>query len=319
MSNFLSPFSAHSSRPPRQLGATARPASPEKLVPDSLSLGSDSDSDSKSDSSQDDDELGDESEEVLNQFPMLNGPQRAAKIPTPSIVSPIASSSTAPSIARGRKKVPLEPGHSSLDWSRLKSSNTDLRGVPRISRYTPSEIALHKKRDDCWMAIAGKVYNVTHYMKFHPGGQGQLMRGAGKDATELYFKVHPWVNHENILGEQCLVGYLIPESSKREEPAPRPTTLSPAKPPASNNLGPSSSSSLPISTSKLEASSTTPLNNTTTTSGPSFQFAVPEIPKRVAVATAASVSSSSHQQTPLLDDKNVFESSSLASSLDEQC
>ncbi|KAJ3106740.1 hypothetical protein HDU97_005666 [Phlyctochytrium planicorne] len=235
MSNFLSPFAAHSSRPPRQLGPSARPASPDRLA--NISLGSDSeDHDSNKGTLQEtDDDLTNQSEEVLNQFPMLNGPQRIAStipspLPVPTFVIPDApassSSSTAPNPIRPRKKVPLEPGHSALDWNRLKASNTDLRGVPRITRLMPSEIAQHKKRDDIWMAISGKVYNITHYMKFHPGGPTQLMRGAGKDATELFFKVHPWVNFDYILSDRLLVGYLIPEGSKKPEEMAPPERLS---------------------------------------------------------------------------------------------
>ena len=36
---------------------------------------------------------------------------------------------------------------------------------------------------------AGKVYNMTPYMKFHPGGVDELMRGAGKDCTILFDEV----------------------------------------------------------------------------------------------------------------------------------
>lgn len=34
------------------------------------------------------------------------------------------------------------------------------------------------------------------------------MRGAGKDATELFMKIHPWVNVDMLL-DKCFVGYLI--------------------------------------------------------------------------------------------------------------
>ncbi|KAI8815978.1 uncharacterized protein EV422DRAFT_610606 [Fimicolochytrium jonesii] len=109
---------------------------------------------------------------------MLGGPQRASSPSTP------------------RKKVSLAPGRSPLDWARLLFSGRDLRGgVKQLARFTPSE---------------GNVYNVTHYIKFQPGGAGQLLRGAGKDATEVFMKVHPWVNVDGLLGK-CQVGYLVKE------------------------------------------------------------------------------------------------------------
>lgn len=59
----------------------------------------------------------------------------------------------------------------------------------------------------------GKVYNLTPYMKFHPGGVDQLMRGAGKEkeGERLFNEIHPWVSWENMLGE-CLVRILVSES-----------------------------------------------------------------------------------------------------------
>jgi len=35
----------------------------------------------------------------------------------------------------------------------------------------------------------GAVYNVTEYMKFHPGGVAELMKAAGMDGTQQFNEV----------------------------------------------------------------------------------------------------------------------------------
>jgi cytochrome b involved in lipid metabolism len=58
------------------------------------------------------------------------------------------------------------------------------------------------------MAYQGKVYNVTPYIPFHPGGKAQLLRGAGKDCTALIQKIHPWINIDHML-DKCFIGYYV--------------------------------------------------------------------------------------------------------------
>jgi cytochrome b involved in lipid metabolism len=38
------------------------------------------------------------------------------------------------------------------------------------------------------MALDGIVYNITPYVRFHPGGGKELLRGAGRDGTKLFSK-----------------------------------------------------------------------------------------------------------------------------------
>jgi cytochrome b involved in lipid metabolism len=47
------------------------------------------------------------------------------------------------------------------------------------------EVAQHALEADCWMAINGKVYDVTEFVKTHPGGKA-ILQGCGKDATQLF-------------------------------------------------------------------------------------------------------------------------------------
>ncbi|KAL0084941.1 cytochrome b5-like heme/steroid binding domain-containing protein [Phycomyces blakesleeanus] len=136
------------------------------------------------------------------EFPSRDGPQRL-----------VAAATKQP---KNRQKVRLEPGHSPLDWARLKSSGKDLRGVSQLSRYTLDDIKRHNTLADAWTAIQGKVYNITPYLKFHPGGVKDLMRIAGKDGTRLFMLTHSWVNTDFML-DACMVGFLVPGRSSDDD------------------------------------------------------------------------------------------------------
>lgn len=90
-------------------------------------------------------------------------------------------------------------------------------GPPK--KVTKAELRAHKSEFDCWTAYRGKVYNVTQYMDFHPGGKKMLMSVAGKDSTALYDKYHRWVNAESILAK-AIVGILVDDPD--EEPIIEP-------------------------------------------------------------------------------------------------
>ena len=66
---------------------------------------------------------------------------------------------------------------------------------------------------DAWTEYQGKIYNITPYLPFHPGGPAELMKGAGRDGAKLFMEVHPWVNWDGMLTE-CLVGILVAEGEE---------------------------------------------------------------------------------------------------------
>eukprot|EP00038_Savillea_parva_P007501 m.170615 g.170615 ORF g.170615 m.170615 type:complete len:99 (+) comp13265_c0_seq1:2-298(+) len=57
-------------------------------------------------------------------------------------------------------------------------------------QYAMSEVARHKTKTDCWVAIDGKVYDVTKFLDDHPGGKKAILIYAGKDATEQFMMMH---------------------------------------------------------------------------------------------------------------------------------
>ncbi|KAK3347989.1 hypothetical protein B0H65DRAFT_461988 [Neurospora tetraspora] len=118
--------------------------------------------------------------------------------------------------AKPSRAVVLTPGHSPLDWARLSGHPTaDLRGLPKGTPYlrvTPSMLKkmTGRKGKDAWMVLGGRVYNITPYIPFHPGGELELLKGAGRDGTKLFGEIHPWVNYEGMLAA-CLVGISVSE------------------------------------------------------------------------------------------------------------
>jgi len=98
-----------------------------------------------------------------------------------------------------------------MDWIRLTNSGADLTGTGgKLKDVSLQELSRHNKRNDAWLAIRGLVYNVTDYFEYHPGGEEELLRGIGIDATDLFDQVHKWVNYDSML-KKCLVGRLKTE------------------------------------------------------------------------------------------------------------
>lgn len=88
------------------------------------------------------------------------------------------------------------------------------------------EVRRHCSRDDAWMVLRGLVYDVTRYLRYHPGSVEEMLRAAGDDGTALFDEVHPWVNASAIL-QPCCIGRLaaprrMDEVARSEEDSMHP-------------------------------------------------------------------------------------------------
>ncbi|XP_061353468.1 cytochrome b5 domain-containing protein RLF [Gastrolobium bilobum] len=109
-----------------------------------------------------------------------------------------------------RAKVPFEKGYSQMDWLKLTRSHPDLAGLKGQSNrrlISMDEVKKHQTEGQMWTVLKGRVYNISPYMKFHPGGVDMLMKAVGKDCTSIFNKYHAWVNADFLL-EKCLLGTL---------------------------------------------------------------------------------------------------------------
>jgi cytochrome b involved in lipid metabolism len=84
------------------------------------------------------------------------------------------------SVPKTRMKVPIKDGVSQQKFVLESLKKSTLVTNPNQVFYTMEEVAKHKKADDCWTVWQGKVYDITSYIKSHPGGK-KIMAGAGKD------------------------------------------------------------------------------------------------------------------------------------------
>ncbi|KAG9782511.1 hypothetical protein ABEF93_005033 [Exophiala dermatitidis] len=147
------------------------------------------------------------------------------RVPPTKVLSNASMAPTSSIMPPGKqvsRKVVLEPGHSPLDWAALTSNpNSRLRGKDapeNLMRVTPARLKMQngRKGRDAWTVYNGRVYNITPYVPFHPGGAGEIMRGAGKDSVKLFMEVHPWVNWDGMLSE-CLVGILVGDEEETDD------------------------------------------------------------------------------------------------------
>ncbi|KAF2659326.1 hypothetical protein K491DRAFT_702373 [Lophiostoma macrostomum CBS 122681] len=163
----------------------------------------------------------------------LSTPSQALRVPTKGPVpirgpvpdrspngglSPNPTTGLAVKTPNARGKVLLSPGHSPLDWANLHQSGQNLSGVASLIRVPPSLLKHNngRKGKPAWSSYQGKVYNITPYLPFHPGGEGELRRAAGKDGTKLFMEVHPWVNWDSMLS-QTVVGILVSETQASQQ------------------------------------------------------------------------------------------------------
>jgi len=96
-----------------------------------------------------------------------------------------------------------------------------MRGSRPMPLIRFEEVARHTSPDDCWVALGGKVYNMTSFLPDHPGGPQIIIKNAGKDVTRLFEATHPAGTLEKYLPKECYLGDLdassVPDSVKQAQ------------------------------------------------------------------------------------------------------
>jgi len=92
------------------------------------------------------------------------------------------------------------------------------------------EVAKHNTKEDCWVVLYGKAYDLGKFAKAHPGGAKLIYDCAGKDATLMFDPIHPKDIMDKLLKPSLTMGVVDPATIKEEHKAkPAPKKAAPPK------------------------------------------------------------------------------------------
>lgn len=89
-------------------------------------------------------------------------------------------------------------------------------------QITMKQLSKHNKEKSAWTSFRGVVYDVTKYLKIHPGGLKKLLRGCGKECDMLIGKtfINLEIYHRNVKVDEMfkndVVGYLVKEDQPNQ-------------------------------------------------------------------------------------------------------
>jgi hypothetical protein len=105
-------------------------------------------------------------------------PDTSATVTTSVVVSPTTTvPSTATTSASGSTAPPATPAPTT---SNATAPTTTAAGFPMAT------IATHNSSTSCWLLISGRVYDVTTYLRNHPGGSRTILPWCGKESTKAF-------------------------------------------------------------------------------------------------------------------------------------
>jgi len=91
----------------------------------------------------------------------------------------------------------------------IKDPMTKEATVALRNQFTLQEISKHKDNKSCWIIIDGKVYDVTGFLKEHPGGPQPILLNGGQDASIEFHSIHS--TDANQLKERYCIGNVLSE------------------------------------------------------------------------------------------------------------
>ena len=103
------------------------------------------------------------------------------------------------------KKLPIKPRATTVSiGSGSAKAGSDEHQTRDVTR---AELSEHSSKEDCWIAIDGKVYDLTDFAEEHPAGPASIHELGGQDGTVEFLAIHSIGIMEDF--DDVLIGPLV--------------------------------------------------------------------------------------------------------------
>ena len=83
-----------------------------------------------------------------------------------------------------------------------------------LPSYSASQVAEHNCLSDAWVVYGNKVFDITEFLKIHPGGDEITLEHLGKDVTDVLNSEILHRHSDNAI--QLMTQYCVGELDKRD-------------------------------------------------------------------------------------------------------
>ena len=105
-----------------------------------------------------------------------------------------------------------------------------IAAVANESGYTREQVAANNRAASCWTIIDGGVYNLTDWVRQHPGGSGAIVALCGTDGSTNFAAQHRNASRPNTELKKYYLGPLVTASTPTPAATPTTPTATPVAP-----------------------------------------------------------------------------------------
>lgn len=87
-------------------------------------------------------------------------------------------------------------------------ANDNVARANAVATFTLSQVAANNTQSSCWTIVYEIVYNITTYIKRHPGGASSISKICGKDGTSIFFGQHGGTSSQALILSTYKIGVL---------------------------------------------------------------------------------------------------------------